>query len=264
MQATIKNLFSRALKTILKDKIIFVPYLIFLLSVNAVDNLFHFITKMETNSITIYLIIYWFLELIFKALTISMSQELITGVYINIKKSFLNIVKKFHHLLIGTLTIFLPILYLLSLLKNSNLTNTAQNFSLPNFFFTLLIILIVFTGSIILEFVPLMVICNEKKWFFSITSSILFIKNNFINIISFFFISVSTTLIAFICTFIFKEIPIIGPAFFKVFFQGINSVFLYCLIVVLYYKSLHTSHISPVKKDTLLDKPLPDFKEGSE
>lgn len=233
MKVSIRSITITTLKLLLKDKIIFAPYLIFLLSLGLIDHYFHFSTQKNVTYLLVIITVSWFLELIFKAITLNMANMLRQKTHINIKDSVFYSIKRFPHLAFSNVLLFIPvgsIMYLI--MQFSNL----EKIPLAYAFIGLILVIIILFISLILEFIPILVVCERENGWQGIKKSVRFVKKYFMQVIKFTVLCLFIIINTFFLTAILEQVPILGTAFLKSIAQGIGYTFVYVLGVVFYFQ----------------------------
>ncbi|MFT5171723.1 MAG: hypothetical protein ACI9BD_001501 [Candidatus Marinamargulisbacteria bacterium] len=225
----ISELVSRSIKIVRKDKLVLIPYVCCVLILQSFHSHFGPTSpdKLTAASFILNVVVLgWVVELFFKAVTIRMSWNIHKGDSLEIEKDVGFVAKKFRRLLLSTGIILFPLVGLVKV----GLLDVPKGQGLAGFALFILVVPLV----LVLEFIPLMVILEDKNVFESIKGSFLFVKRNFLKVIKFSGFIACVMLIAIIFAESLGTVPVIGDSVLKACVTGVGYGFMYVMTVVFY------------------------------
>jgi hypothetical protein len=260
MKLHLRSLTRAAFKLVFKDKIIFVPYLIFSLIYTVLDQqLFkkHGIFN-TTQNLLIIMSIFGLIELFVKFYVLIMAKSLVTIDRLNIKETLRTMFKFMPKLLVSIGLLYMPTVLLFqqifvilqkynlqSLLLRPDKISQFQG-SLKPLLLVLGLLFVIVIFRLILEFVPTIIIVEQQNSLASITKTITFLKKNFLSvliflsytlIIMYFFIILATLAVA---------IPNIGETVLQSILFAMANTIVYAM-TLLFYQQIIIPKIVDVK-----------------
>ncbi len=238
MKISISELIRKTGQTVFKDKIIFAPALIsyfisyLLVKASKIDlEKLGNIKDLNLDSATIlYLLPIPFFHLVFFSATIVMAISLYKDKAISIPESFVSVFKKLPHILVGLLTIVLPLFGALFFVDTLGDLPKMLNAAI-----LLGIVGLILIAVLILEFIPIVIFVENRRWFGSVFRSIQFFKQNFSGSIILLCLIINIRIVGGFLSAIFSGIPVFGKSVFSVFFNGTAECIFYSMCVVFYF-----------------------------
>lgn len=234
------ELFSSSFKLLRKDPIIFTPFLFFFLILNLADFKYKFTAVMPQNSIHSIALLsaIWVVSLLFEGTTMLMIKSLLTNDQVHLKASLIQLLKKFPTLLLNSVVIFLPMLFVISYLTKYN---SFQNISLPNIILIIALAIFIAILSLVSQFLPVIVILEDYKFFRPLIEATIFAFKNFLSIIAFLLLVLAITVTLILVSLLFETAPVFVEIITKSFFQGIANTIILVLAVNFYKKIVKES-----------------------
>ncbi len=225
-QTLIWETFKASFKLIIKDYIIFTPYLFLFLGLNLANQVWHFQNNLEFLTLKNFslLSLIWLISLIFEGYILAMAKSLEENQHISIFASFKYLMKKVFSLLINGLPLYL---IMVLCLKYIYIFSNSTSFNIKQILFFLILLIIIFLVSFINQFLPIIIIAEQnKKWWQVFLITVNFCKTHFLKILLFLLFVVLIALIMFLASSILEAIPWMGKTILTAILQALTNTFI--------------------------------------